>query len=96
MAGARDAEHLLAAAQAARTIITCDKDYIELHVAWQRWATALGMPSFPPHAGILIIQDHWVPSTAAREIALFLSSGRPLVNHLYHYVLGHQWVKPYP
>jgi len=96
MATAFDAEHLLSAAKTGRTLITRDKDYIELHVAWRQWAGAWGVTPLPEHAGILIIDSHWPVPTAAREIAQLLQSGRSLTSYLYRYVPGHQWVQPYP
>jgi len=90
MERAEDAEHLLHAAQNNRVIITKDKDYLVLQVAWLKWPPAWNVPSPPPHAGILIIHDHWSASSAAQEVHRVLSRGGTLTNVLYHYDAHHR------
>jgi len=85
MQAAEDADHLLHAAQHSRVVITKDKDYLVLQVAWLKWPPAWNVPTTPNHAGILVIYDHWPSAVAAQEVHTALSSGWPLTNWLHHF-----------
>jgi hypothetical protein len=91
MRQARDAEHLLHAAQHGRIIVTRDKDFLELHLAWIRWPVAWGISPLPFHAGILVIPSVWTVPLAAREIETFLRTGPMLANALHEYVVNRGW-----
>jgi hypothetical protein len=79
MATTEDPEHLLRAAHDARILLTKDKDFVDLHIAWFLWAADWGVTP-RSHAGILIIDDHWSSARAAQEIEAFLRYGWPLPN----------------
>jgi hypothetical protein len=79
MASADDPERLLRAAHDGHVLLTKDHDFVDLHIAWFRWSAAWGL-SPPPHAGILIISDHWSSAQAVQEIKAFLRLSRSLAN----------------
>jgi hypothetical protein len=91
MRQARDAEHLLHAAQNHRIVVTRDKDFLELHLAWLRWPVAWGVSPAPRHAGILVIPSDWQVPFAAREVDTFVQGVRSLENALYEYVVNRGW-----
>jgi hypothetical protein len=81
-----DDQQLLFAAQRGWTLITHNgKDFELLHYAWCRWAPALGMQPFPPHAGILVIPQKARQSTedTVERILSLLAQGGSLANMLY-------------
>jgi hypothetical protein len=91
MRQARDAEHLLHAAQHGRIVITRDKDFLELQIAWLRWPVAWGLSPSPSHAGILVIPSVWPVPYAAQEIDAFLQGMAGVTNLLYEYMVGQGW-----
>ena len=89
--GADDDEHLLVAAQRGWTLLTNNrKDFILLHGAWRRWASAWQVPA--RHAGILILRQEWPPRQAAKEVDSFIKTGGPLGNQLYVWYPSSGWV----
>jgi hypothetical protein len=95
MRKAEDAEHLLRAAQDGRVVITKDKDYLVLQIAWHVWPPAWQVSPPPEHAGILVIDDHWPSQQAAQEVDRVLRSTWPMRNRLYRWeeraVGGGRW-----
>jgi hypothetical protein len=85
MRKAEDAEHLLRAALDGRVVITKDKDYLVLQVAWRVWPPAWQVAAPLEHVGVLVIHDHWPSQQAAQEIHQALCSGWPLRNALYRW-----------
>lgn len=85
LALAEDAEHLLAAWQADRVLVTKDRNFYALHFAWRLWPSAWRVPSPPEHAGILIIHDHWSAPRAAQEIHQLVRHHWPLRNQLFRF-----------
>ena len=93
MRQARDAEHLLHAAQHHRTVLTRDRDFLELHVALLDWAAAWGVSPAPEHAGILVIPSTWTVPFAASQINTFLLGNSRTSNTLYEYDAVRGWVR---
>jgi len=80
---AGDDEHLLAAAQAGRTLLSHNrKDFLLLHGAWQRWSQAWSAAS--THSGILLLPQ-MRPLDAVDALADLLRSAEPLENALFEY-----------
>jgi hypothetical protein len=97
---ATDSQHLLAAAQLHRVLVTYNAaDFARLHDAWRRWFSAYLPQRLPEHAGILIVpqpdcrRGAWLPDHAAREINDFLAQGLPLPNRLYVWMASRGWVE---
>jgi hypothetical protein len=85
---ARDAEQILAAAQAGRVLVTHNrKDFTLLHQAWLLWPSAWGLRSAPEHAGIAIIPQspHISDARAAEILTELATSGLTLTNTLYEW-----------
>ncbi len=92
---ARDHIHLAYAAARGRVLLTSDKDFHELHLAWQHWATLWAVTPFPEHAGILVFeQQRWSAAEAARQIDALLSTGVELRNMLYMWTPSRGWYRP--
>lgn len=90
MTAALDYEHLLAAAQNARVLITRNwRDYYLLHGAWVRWMTILGAGQ--AHAGILVLSHRASVRQASRTLDAFLSNGNPSANELHYYHPQRLW-----
>jgi hypothetical protein len=84
---ASDDEQLLTAAQHNRIFITHNEsDFILLYDAWQRWASAWGVPA--AHAGILIVPQgrrygiDWDARQISQEVLLCHRICSPLSNAL--------------
>lgn len=84
MAMADDPAHLLRAARDGRILLTKDKDFVDLHIAWFLWAADWGVVP-RAHAGIIIIDDNWPSIRAAQEVETFLRHGWQLVNTCWHW-----------
>ncbi|MDQ2784421.1 MAG: hypothetical protein M3Y58_05410 [Chloroflexota bacterium] len=92
MTTASDHEHLLAAAQDARVLITRNwRDYYLLHGAWVGWSVALDMGR--SHAGILVLSHHASVLQASLALDAFLSNGNLSANELHYYHPRHLWRK---
>ena len=88
---AKDYEHLWIAAQRQSTLVTHDRDFIQLHNAWRYWSAAWQISV--QHAGILIIPDRWTAPQAAIAIRTFLQTNPFLINEAYEWRPSGQWVK---
>ena len=90
MTAAPDEQHLLAAANAGRMLVSHNwKDYRLLHAAWLTWSRAWGITQ--DHAGIL------VPAQASLQllgpaIGSFLAEDHPLTNRLWRWTSTAGWV----
>lgn len=92
LAGAKDEEQLLTAAQMGRLFITHDiDDIMMLHRAWHRWSSVWQVE--PRHSGVLIIpqQPHWSAQRALKELEDFLAVDPPLANELYQWHASGGW-----
>lgn len=90
MMQAEDAEHLLHAAQSGRVLVTRDKDFSGLHVAWQLWVGVWQVQPQPEHGGILLVPSHWSVTHTAREVDAFVQGGPRLTNVMYEHD-GARW-----
>jgi hypothetical protein len=90
MTTAPDHEHLLAAAQEARVLITRNwRDYYLLHGAWIHWSGVMGAER--THAGILVLSHYASVRQASRALDAFLSSGNLSANELLYYHPQRLW-----
>lgn len=91
---ATDAEHLLAAAEDERVLLTYNvKDFLLLHDAWRRWSIAWRV--LRRHAGILILMAPPALSIpeSAREVDALLAAQPPLLDELYKWERSGGWVR---
>ena len=85
MDGQDDDQHLLAAANDGRILVTHNgRDFIVLNPAWRHWSQAWNTPA--DHAGILIVPQapHMQPDVAAGELDA-IQSRESLINECWHY-----------
>lgn len=82
--GASDDEHLLVAAQHGWTLITNNRDdFVLLHNAWRRWASAWQVPA--QHHGVIITRQTWPTIQAAEQVDILLQVPLLLINRLYRW-----------
>jgi hypothetical protein len=93
MQHAEDPEHLLHAAQNSRILVTRDRDFVGLHIAWLLWPVAWQMSPPPEHAGIVLVPGSWSVPRAAQELHAFVVVGRALANTLYEYDSIQGWLR---
>lgn len=94
LSAATDAEHLLAAAEDKRVLLTYNaRDFLLLHDAWRRWSTAWRVMRH--HAGILILTAPPALSIpeSAREVDALLAAQLPLTDQLYRWGRSGGWVR---
>ena len=92
---ATDDALLLVATQSGRIFITHNRnDFRLLHDAWLNWPAAFGMV-FPPHPGILIL-DQGSPETLARVLTHFLDVMPPerIANGIFWWHHHDGWRQP--
>lgn len=91
MAKAKDAAHLLVAAQQGRVFVTHNAGHYKvLHDAWLLWSREWRVA--PAHAGILIL-PHEQPAILSRELAVFFTLGLPLTNECYSWQQRGGWIR---
>ena len=89
---AGDERHLLTAARNDWILITNDRDDFRLlHDAWLLWSADWQVAR--THAGILIGIQEWPAMRAADKIDTFLLRNPRLVNRLYEFRTGRDWVQ---
>ena len=96
---ATDGEHLLAATQQGRILITHNgDDYVLLHDAWRRWFREYSTVSNAPlHASILVVPqpkpqlDYWPVETAVAILEAFLVSTLDLSGRAFEWTPVHGW-----
>jgi hypothetical protein len=89
-----DYEILAMAARNRWIVVTHNaKDFALLHGAWQAWPPDWGIPSSPPHGGILIL-SHAINASAFVDavVRLFATIGNP-ANRLFEWRPRSQWVE---
>ena len=87
--GARDAAHLLVAAEDGRVFVTHNGvDFRLLQEAWRTWNVPMR------HAGILVVpQQRWTAEETAARLEEFVNSGIDPANELYYWRAGRGWTK---
>ena len=94
LSAATDDEHLLRAAEDARTFLTYNvKDFLLRHDARRRWSAAWRVTR--QHAGILILEQppRLIPVEATREVERLLALEPPLSGELYRWTRASGWVR---
>ena len=90
-----DHVHLAWATKSGRILVTHDRDYRLLHVAWCDWFRDFGQVPAPRHVGILIIpQDPVLPKEdAVRVVQSLLSdaTAKSLANRLFDWTALYGW-----
>jgi Domain of unknown function (DUF5615) len=96
-----DDAQLLAAVRDSRALVTHDReDFTLLHDAWTNWPAAFGV-TFPPHAGIIVLDParHEVLLGALGDFLLSITT-QALVSQFFWWhhregwrrrVVGHRW-----
>ena len=89
---ASDDEHLLTAAQQVRILVSHNRaDFVLLHDAWQRWASAWQVGA--RHGGILILPQQLSVTRIAEVLANLLEAGPPMDNELHEWRVSTGWVR---
>ena len=88
---APDPIQLYTAAQRNAILVTHNQsDFQLLHIAWQYWSTAWGVPK--QHAGILIL-PHGPAQQSLQRLLAFVASGLPMPNECYRYSRQLGWMR---
>lgn len=87
-----DEDLLLYMSQHGWTFVTGDRDFISLHGAWCKWASAWNVQPPPEHAGILLIEQQKLPvDQIGAHLHQFLQTNPQLVNALYRWTAQDGW-----